>query len=58
MRTNDIITVLRDELEKHPMTPQLIAGDINGDVNMFPTLEEMCTQGGWTDVGAQAKAWG
>jgi hypothetical protein len=42
-----------------PPGPKLIAGDLNGPLEAFPTLMTMLREEGWTDVGAdQAKCGG
>ena len=57
-RTDDLFAIVRAELATHPMSHQLIAGDINGEPEDFPNLVTMIQDEGWTDTGAKAELWG
>ena len=50
-RTDDILTIVQMQFETMPAGPKLIAGDLNGSVEAFPTMQAMLSEKGWTDLG-------
>ena len=57
-RTNDLLAIARQELSMQPPGLQMIMGDINGESEDFPTLQEMLKEEGWTDAVSIASIWG
>ncbi len=53
-RTEDLITVVRMEFAEQLVGPKMIAGDVNGDGEIFESLADMIQNEGWTDLGAKA----
>ena len=50
-RTDDIITIVRMQFEKMPKGPKMICGDLNGNLEAFPSVIELIKEEGWTDIG-------
>ena len=50
-RTDDIITIVRMQFEKMPKGPKMICGDLNGNLEAFPSVTELIKEEGWTDIG-------
>ena len=50
-RTNDILTILLNELDLQDEGPSIIGGDINGDPSSFPVLQRYLDADEWHDVG-------
>ena len=51
-RTDDLLTIAHNQLNKLPDGPKVIAGDLNGRVDAFGTLQNLLQSNeGWTDVG-------
>ena len=50
-RTDDIIAIVSRQLECLEKGPKLIAADLNGSVEAFPTLGSMLGEQEWFDVG-------
>ena len=50
-RTDDIIAIVRSQSQLMERGPKLIAADLNGSINAFPTLESMLADHEWVDVG-------
>ena len=57
-RTDDLCTVMLEELEQHAKGPVLVMGDLNGEPECFPTIGRMAHELGWCDLGARAEFWG
>ena len=51
-RTDDLLTIVFNELELQDPGPAMCCGDINGDPNCFPVLQRKLEAGTWHDVGA------
>ena len=49
-RTDDILTIARMQFRKMPKGPALICGDLNGNLDAFPSILEMIAEEGWTDI--------
>ena len=50
-RTDDILAIVRTQFQLMEPGPKLIAADLNGSTNAFPTLESMLAEQEWLDVG-------
>ena len=50
-RADDILTIVQMQFEAMPAGPKLIAGDLNGTVDAFQTLQTMLSEKDWTDLG-------
>ena len=50
-RTDDIITIVRMQFDKMPKGPELICGDLNGNLEAAPSSIELIKEEGWTDIG-------
>ena len=50
-RTDDILTIFQMQFEKMDPGPKLIAADLNGPTDAFPTINAMIKEQGWTDIG-------
>ena len=50
-RTNDIISIVQLQFERMSEGPKAIVGDLNGDIEDFPTLGTLLKDQGWMDVG-------
>ena len=46
-----IITIVRMQFEKMPKDPKMICGDLNGNLEAFPSVIELIKEEGWTDIG-------
>ena len=53
-RTDDIIAIVRKQFAEMASGPEAIVGDLNGPVDVFPTLLAMIKEEGWTDIGDPA----
>ena len=50
-RTNDLLTIILNELDLQDPGPMLLGGDINGDPVCFPALHRVLEAGTCHDVG-------
>ena len=50
-RTDDIISIVQTQMRLLDPGPKLIAADLNGTTDAFPTLREMLAKHEWFDVG-------
>ena len=50
-RTDDLIAIIRMQLQELPEGPKMICGDVNAKVEDLPTLHDMIRKEGWTDAG-------
>ena len=50
-RTDDLIAIVRMQLQQLDEGPKLIAADLNGATEAFPSLQAMLSDQGWHDVG-------
>ena len=50
-RTDDILASIRTQSLLLDPGPKLIAADLNGSIDAFPTLQGMLKEQGWHDVG-------
>ena len=50
-RTDDILAIIRAQFLLLEPGPKLIAADLNGSIDAFPTLTGMLEGQGWHDVG-------
>ena len=50
-RTDDIIAIVRAQFLLLDQGPKLIAADLNGSTDAFPSLQGMLKEQGWHDVG-------
>ena len=50
-RTDDILAIIRAQFLCLDLGPKLIAADLNGSIDAFPTLQGMLKEQGWHDVG-------
>jgi hypothetical protein len=57
-RTDDLFGIIRNELFLQPKALTIMTGDINGDTDAYPNLQEMFDDEGWTDIGARVDMWG
>ena len=57
-RTDDLLQILKDELNCQHVGPHCICGDVNGDLEACPQLQDVVSTAGWTDVGKHANMWG
>jgi len=57
-RTNHLLEAIVDEVDAQPLGPSCIVGDLNGDPDKFKALQDLLTNQGWTDLGANGKIWG
>lgn len=57
-RTDDLAAIARAELAEQPIGHKMIMGDVNGEMDDFPTFAAMLKDKGWTDAGAAAHIWG
>ena len=51
-RTDDLIAIVRMQFQLMDQGPKIIAGDLNGPIEAFPSLQAMLRDQGWFDVGA------
>lgn len=51
-RTNDLFIMARQEMSLQAFGLQMLMGDINGEAEDFPCLQEMVLEEGWTDTPA------
>ena len=49
--SDDILTIVQMQFEKMESGPKLIAADLNGSTDAFPTINAMIKEQGWTDIG-------
>ena len=53
-RTDELISILRSELQAMEPGPKMIMGDVNASTEDLPTILQMLSEEGWTDVGSVA----
>ena len=51
-RTDDLLTIVQNELNAMDPGPKMIMGDINAGTEALPTILQMMAEEGWTDVGS------
>ena len=56
--TDSIIQAIVSDHSLRGLGPTFIVGDINADPADLPTLSDLLTTQGWTDLGAAAATWG
>ena len=57
-RTNSLFQAILEDIALQPPGPVLVMGDINGDPDTFPDLQQAICTHSLLDVGAQAHRWG
>ena len=50
-RTDDILAIIEVQFEAMDPGPKFIMGDLNGNIEAFPTAMALIKEHGWTDIG-------
>eukprot|EP00973_Karenia_brevis_P052155 7245640-Karenia_brevis.AAC.1 len=58
MRTDDMLQAIYDEIQHQPKMPYIIAGDLNGALQAFPTIHSRIAEGSLVDIGEHASMFG
>ena len=57
-KTDDLVAIAEEECRRFPGAYCMISGDFNAHEDTIPSVRQMTTDYGWTDLGAKAEIWG